>query len=179
MVDISDDEQEMNMQTHYEQLFETDEIIEIPIKKLWGIKCTVFINEKVLSIHSDNFYDSEDNCKNIRLFRQKLDSFEEAKSIIKNIKLDNYLGKFALKNNNRDDVTYWSDVFKNDSHIEFIGHECCICFQKFTATQTNCGHALCLQCADQIKPIQDEDEDNEIIPCPLCRADITFGCNFG
>lgn len=171
------------IQQHYEKLFENDETIEFPIKKLWGIRCTVIINEKTLSIHSDTFYEDEDCCRNIRLFKQKVNSFDEAKVILKNIKLDNYVGKFVLHNENKhlDDLNYWSEAFKDVSHISLVGDECCICLQKFTATQTTCGHTLCLQCADQIKPINEDecDDDTKIIPCPLCRCDITFDCNFG
>lgn len=169
------------IEQHYEKLFESDEIINVRCEKLWGIRCTVIINEKILSIHSNTFYEDKDCCRNIRLFKQKVNSFDEAKVILKNIKLDNYVGKFVLQNNNKriDDLNYWSDTFKDASHISFVGEECCICLQKFTSTETKCGHTLCLQCADQIIKAINDDDDTEIIPCPLCRCDITLGCNFG
>jgi hypothetical protein len=69
-----------------------------------------------------------------------------------------------------------SSFFEDIPTIKFKGEECCICHD-ITNTKTKCEHYLCVPCFQQIKIIQDEDdEDGEHLlrPCPLCREDIFY-----
>jgi hypothetical protein len=60
--------------------------------------------------------------------------------------------------------------FDNDDEKEDINYK--------TNYITNCGHIVCMPCADNIPVIYDsDDEDNYdgFVPCPLCRANIICG----
>ena len=155
----------------------------IPIEKLFGIKVHIFIRkDKYLIIESQSFFDNkedEGNPVEIILFRSnKLNTFEEAIEIIKKLKYNNIQGCFQLEDDvETDQVEYYLEIFKGFSQVEFIINNCCVC-QEAVKTKTDCNHYLCLSCADQIKPIKDDNGFNEI-PCPICRENIVYDCNFG
>jgi hypothetical protein len=67
-----------------------------------------------------------------------------------------------------------SSFFEDIPTIKFKGNECSIC-QEITNTKTKCEHYLCVPCFQQIKLIQDEDnEENLLRRCPMCREDIFY-----
>jgi hypothetical protein len=49
--------------------------------------------------------------------------------------------------------------------------ECCVCYEK-TKTKTRCEHHLCNRCWSNIDMVGDEDEEE--MPCPLCRENIQY-----
>jgi hypothetical protein len=49
--------------------------------------------------------------------------------------------------------------------------ECCVCYEK-TKTKTPCKHHLCNRCWSNIDIVSGDDEDDEEMPCPICRENI-------
>lgn len=69
----------------------------------------------------------------------------------------------------------FDDVFSSIacSNVCFQGmKECSVCYEK-TYSTTSCKHSLCNRCWSKISKIDDDDED-EITPCPICRQDIRY-----
>jgi len=64
----------------------------------------------------------------------------------------------------------WSYLQCDNVEMDFT--ECCVCLL-YTNAKTDCGHALCYSCFDQIKQVNDES------PCPLCRDDVSYYDTFG
>lgn len=59
-------------------------------------------------------------------------------------------------------------------NIIFKNIECCVCHED-TKCETNCGHVLCYECCDNIKPTPNEDDPNESsIKCPMCRDPVYY-----
>ena len=71
------------------------------------------------------------------------------------------------------DYVYDSEVvalFKFDNTTTKY-EECCVC-QEFCGSKTECKHSLCLMCISSMPRVYDEEEDEEIKKCPLCREKI-------
>jgi hypothetical protein len=73
-----------------------------------------------------------------------------------------------------------SGFFEDIPAIIFKGEKCSICFD-ITDTTTKCNHYLCIPCFQEIKLISldeddeiDEDGENLIRRCPICREDIFY-----
>ena len=49
--------------------------------------------------------------------------------------------------------------------------ECCVCHE-LCGTKTECEHSLCLMCISSMPRVYDEEEDEEIKKCPMCREKI-------
>lgn len=94
-------------------------------------------------------------------------------TLIKNIKFCNYTGKFLHQKN-----IHYSNIrkdlplfFKDNQNIKFITSEenkCCICYEP-TIVVSSCDHPICITCAINIKPDQDDD-----CLCPMCREILSF-----
>lgn len=63
------------------------------------------------------------------------------------------------------------NLFEGIDSITFEGDECCVC-KEYVNTTTKCNHSLCILCFEQIKIVEDEEEETEVRKCPLCREDI-------
>lgn len=157
--------------------------IRIPIEKLFGIKVYVKIGKvKRLFIYSRTFLYDEDNPDYVyTLFTSdKLNTFEEGIELIKKLKYNNIKGCFQLKEEEEDisidETLYYYETFKEFNQIECNINNCCVC-QELVETKTSCNHYICLHCAVKIIPIKNEYDFNET-PCPICRKDISYGCNF-
>jgi hypothetical protein len=109
---------------------------------------------------------------------------EQLNIAIQNIRFCRYTGKFVHK-----DIVDYVQVktqiqtfFKNNTNIKFcVGWQqsataqgadnddkCCICYEP-TLTTGCCTHPICIPCAIQIKP----DEEDDIL-CPICRDILAF-----
>lgn len=51
--------------------------------------------------------------------------------------------------------------------------ECCVCTE-YTNWKTRCKHPVCIPCLTKLKPLQEEDEDDDRqwVVCPMCRDNI-------
>ena len=87
----------------------------------------------------------------------------KAKYLLSNLKYCYFENELTLKPSH---ILLLSSIFENPN-IELNCEECSIC-RITTTNRTPCNHSLCFICWEQIK----ENED-EIIPCPLCREDIS------
>ena len=87
----------------------------------------------------------------------------KAKYLLSNLKYCYFENQLTLKPSH---ILLLSSIFENPN-IELNCEECSIC-RITTTNKTSCNHSLCFICWEQIK----ENED-EIIPCPLCREDIS------
>ena len=98
---------------------------------------------------------------------------EQLNISIQNIRFCKYTGKFVHK-----DIVDYSSIrdqirvfFKDNTNIQFSDDnddKCCICYEP-TLTAGCCTHPICIPCAMQIKP----DEEDDIL-CPICRDVLAF-----
>jgi hypothetical protein len=63
----------------------------------------------------------------------------------------------------------------------YESENCCVCDEK-THSKTNCKHSLCLRCLVKIdagieKQEDDDDDEERVVPCPMCRQDMTCAWN--
>ena len=103
--------------------------------------------------------------------------------ILKTIKIDKLHGKFCspMKPPQVQWSTFCEDFceeFKDNETMDLALKECCVCFA-LTASRTNCGHSICLECIANLKI--EKNETNETFStyddyknCPVCRQRITF-----
>jgi len=89
--------------------------------------------------------------------------FIKAKYILSNLKYCYVENELTFKPSH---ILLLSSIFENPN-IELNCEECSVC-RITTTNKTPCNHSLCFICWEQIK-----ENENEIIPCPLCREDIT------
>lgn len=99
---------------------------------------------------------------------------EQLNVAIQNIRFCKYRGKFV----HRDIVDYVlvkdqiQAFFKDNTNIHFCVDDdqdkCSICYES-TITTGCCTHPICIPCAMQIKP----DEEDDIL-CPICRDILAF-----
>jgi hypothetical protein len=107
---------------------------------------------------------------------------EQLNIAIQNIRFCKYTGKYVHKDvvlpkeASRLDYVLVKDqiqaYFKDNTNIHFSVSDdedkCCICYEP-TLTRGCCTHSICIPCAIQIKP---DDEDD--ILCPICRDILAF-----
>jgi hypothetical protein len=133
-------------------------------------------------IHSNMF--EPDTCEPIILHHNVIGRYkkfdrENISSILDKIKLE--LSKLEFNIYTGQFIVYQSttlaeiDFFKDISSIKYEGEECPVCMNHIVTTKTECKHYLCVPCYQNIKLIQDEDDDeNEIRKCPICREQILY-----
>jgi hypothetical protein len=147
------------MEELYEELKVKTEIY-LPIRKIDGM----LVNTRMYT-HEDNFY-FEASLMNQTYYTDSGSSYEEFCKMIeglKDMKFDNFLGKFI--NPNKITPSFYSNTKQfpmfHHPNIEMDYTECCVCFE-LTLSKTHCFHPLCLRCYIKIKANR----------CPLCREDI-------
>jgi|694.fasta_scaffold04581_30 hypothetical protein len=89
--------------------------------------------------------------------------FIKSKYLLSNLKYCYVENELTFKPSH---ILLLSSIFENPN-IELNCEECSVC-RITTTNKTPCNHSLCFICWEQIK-----ENENEIIPCPLCREDIT------
>jgi hypothetical protein len=176
-------------------------LIELPIKSVNGLKCACFLkfgnyisqmgrsnqpigeekrytfaSLKVFSTHLN--MGEKYNYSNYQMYYDKkiledqylpivhtdiIKCIIKAKYLLSNLKYCYFENMLRLKPSH---ILLLSSIFENPN-IELNCEECSIC-RITTTNRTPCNHSLCFICWEQIK----ENED-EIIPCPLCREDIS------
>jgi hypothetical protein len=162
-------------------------LIKIPIKMIDRVKVFVRLIVRlsnsslvILEITVNDIYEN-DNFEDITLHRKLFhinnkDFTEVAKFILvelNELRLD-MKGKLTNKKN-MDDELLEHELLSGLDNIELYADECCVC-NNLTQTKTKCNHCVCYRCMTHIKPVNndDEDEDSCEIPCPICRQDIRF-----
>lgn len=166
------------------------------IKSICGINCDVQLNfgfnlwddepndfNVILKIVHSNMFDQE-SSESIILYhgvigRYKKFDRENISAILDKVKLQLSKLEFSIYSGLL--VPYQStrlaeiDFFQDIPSIKCDGEECPVCKENIVATKTYCGHYLCVPCFQNIKLIQDEDDDeNEIRRCPMCREEILY-----
>jgi hypothetical protein len=86
---------------------------------------------------------------------------DELPTVLSSLKFNRYECRFDMKQS-----IDWS--FLTSESVKLRYEQCCVCLEA-TNMETNCKHALCVPCYDNIK--RDVDGDT---PCPLCRE----ACNY-
>jgi hypothetical protein len=174
-------------------------LIKLPIKSVNGLNCNCFIKfgyytsqrcrcddtiieEKKYTFASLKVFSTHlnmgENYSSYQMYYDKkilLDQYVpifhtdimkciiKAKYLLSNLKYCYFENQLTLKPSH---ILLLSSIFENPN-IELNCEECSIC-RITTTNRTPCNHSLCFICWEQIK----ENED-EIIPCPLCREDIS------
>jgi hypothetical protein len=90
-------------------------------------------------------------------------SIIKAKYILSNLKYCYFENELTLKPNK---ILSIASIFENPN-VQLSCEDCAVCHNS-TTNKTPCSHSLCFICWEQIK---ENEEDN--IPCPLCREDIS------
>ena len=144
------------------------------------------IESKRIMNENMDFYEMYNNHFNIFDGRQPtkeeiMDLFENIIKDIGVLRFSKYHGKFYNKNPGKPDITEQLSVLLSDiPTIELLHDNCCVCMDK-TCVKTKCEHSLCIECWQNIKPQQrgadrcdneDDDEEDEIMACPICRKQL-------
>jgi len=96
--------------------------------------------------------------------------YEEIKKIIPQLKISKLKGKFVTDEN--EDLNT-EELLNLLTHPNVELNTCCVCLNMCGGIEIVCGHNICIECIDKIKPTKDEDyEFDECIICPLCREPI-------
>jgi hypothetical protein len=76
------------------------------------------------------------------------------------------------------------NFFQGIEGLELKGQKCCICQEHIVNTKTKCEHYLCVPCYQEINFViqhidcgedtDDDDDECEVRPCPICRRDIRY-----
>jgi hypothetical protein len=100
---------------------------------------------------------------------------ERTKLILSNIEFDKLNGRIICKCDDRESSSLDSEIMafltKDCDVIKSVYDECCICKEPTYSKTPCCKKELCVPCLIQIKPVREEDY---IVPCPLCRRDLTI-----
>jgi len=99
--------------------------------------------------------------------------YEKVYAIIPTLRISKQKGKFLTA----DDISLVvaDEISKLFTHPNVELHTCCVCLEMCGGVIIECGHDICVECVNQIKPKKDEDDDDcERIHCPLCRQTIGF-----
>ena len=168
-------------------------IFHLPIKKINDINVDVWLKIYPTYMSQDmmmcfeiftNFRlnnSSNDRCEEEKLWR------EDFKATLSNFDVAEYetnLEKIyksipTLKMNNRTNTFTTEPELDNEELALLITHpnvetkSCCVCFELGGFT-TCCNHIVCISCIDKIKTSRDNDDEGELILCPLCRVEIGY-----
>jgi hypothetical protein len=100
---------------------------------------------------------------------------ERTKLILSNIEFDKLNGRIVYRCDDREHSLLNNEIIafltKDNDVIKPLYDECCICKEHTYSKTPCCKKELCVPCLIQIKPIREEDY---IVPCPLCRADLSI-----
>ena len=99
--------------------------------------------------------------------------------ILETATVDKMIGRIKEKGKEED---YELEVlmaksFESHPNVKMDVRECCVCY---TPTRSKlegcrgggCGHHVCIECLSQIDLIMDEDGEDKIRICPMCRKEI-------
>lgn len=90
-------------------------------------------------------------------------SIIKAKYILSNLKYCYFENVLTLKPSK---ILSIASIFENPN-VKLNCEDCAVCHNS-TTNKTSCSHSLCFICWEQIK-----ENEEEVIPCPLCREDIS------
>jgi hypothetical protein len=131
--------------------------------------------------YADNFEALPEFCKIVKEGLETIEIenmteiLERTKLILSNIEFDKLNGRIVCKCDYKRSFSLDSEIMafltKDCDVIKSVYDECCIC-KEFTYSKTPCcNKELCIPCLIQIEPVKEEDY---IVPCPLCRRDLTI-----
>lgn len=124
-----------------------------------------------LRVRVDTITYSENHFYDIIIFSEYLGSpvcmssaLKKAVGILDNIYFNQYYGEFYDERKKNDKIANYGSIMKRLWNLE-KEITCCVCNEE-TATETICGHRLCIICWAQVNKVNRK--------CPLCRNDIKF-----
>lgn len=98
--------------------------------------------------------------------------FNKLNKYLRTIKFHNERGVFDVIAKKKS-LLFAETISRNNKNIIMRNKidECSVCYSK-TNCKTPCGHTLCYYCWDKINPVEDDDDDYNEKPCPICRKNI-------
>jgi len=114
-------------------------------------------------------------------------------AFIKTCVIDVYRGKFTKENEDRTELEFLLNEFKDCPQVTLSAKECCVCNEFTTTVLDDCGHSVCIQCISKIEKKDCErcnGNDSYIMnceeccgvckirKCPMCRGNIIHGFKF-
>jgi len=135
---------------------EPKEDLHLPIKTICKIPVSVFVCNHYLAGYMLNI--CAQRCHHTYYCEPVL--LEELKGTLSSLQYNASSSRFQTT-----PIIDWSCLQSENVEMEFT--ECCVCLL-YTNAITDCRHAVCYACYDQIKLVGDE------TPCPLCRKDVTY-----
>lgn len=144
------------------------------------IECThphTFNGNNNINNDSNKGTDWCNNCNQLEMsfFENGLKALRKT---IRNLKFNTYHGKFETRKQYIN-VSDWGSLFSvPTSTVRLYGDPCSVCYDQ-TICKTDCSHALCYRCWSAVEKQYDSEPAScghiqSIIPCPICRDDITY-----
>jgi hypothetical protein len=160
------------------------------IQSIHGINCNIMLRfcfdhdktefSTVLIIYHDDMFSDEQN--EFLVYLDRIGTYEKFNTETLSTVLDDmktelsklHFSLFSGQFINKPSIIFQEmEFFQDIPSIKTMGEECPVCQDCITITKTECGHTLCVPCFQTIKKRNDEN-GNEIRPCPICREDITY-----
>ena len=196
MVEYNEAMEKRTPETKYSAVFH-----KLPINKIDGMECNVILVMNCRCIrmvintnrlYTDCCHIMNDNLCNYVLFEKHFITVNETiveqsfvfkkehfvkvlvelKTLLPKLRFNRLKGKLTDKDETQD-ISQLFCVFLSDmKNVDTGVEECCVCSEK-TFTKTPCGHTLCIQCWERIKPTRVCGDEFSPL-CPMCREDISF-----
>jgi len=170
---------------------EKDKIfIALPIDTIDGVYVSCYIrsydaeNEKIGLVYNIELEIYDDDCENISMYKHRSLPIQNLTkeycekfcqtifTTLPLLKLHPVGGFVTHKTSRAIGHEKLETLFKNfdcNNITKSNLGECCVCYNR-TDTKTCCKHSLCYRCWS--KMVNDKDEDEEYVKCPICRQDL-------